>query len=290
MSVAAASASGKATPSRLMVYALLWLLVCDSSDASPTEFPIQLLPGAQPADVREIADYPRALDAVLRVMVQKFDLPLPRGKVEIHATREGFEQAMIKYLKLTPSLARSTAQFARAAVGSNTLLINEPALKNFSWPQRVEEMAHELTHILQLTLANRPGIIGNQWLIEGFAEWLAYKVIDALGLDNIAHTRVRLTARVSALRRKGELPGLVRLDSFADWSETRRKTSYDATYSQAFLVTDFLIERHSFRAVVEYFRRYDKSDDHHANFKAVFGEDLDAFERALDLHLQRLLD
>ncbi|MEQ1773255.1 MAG: hypothetical protein ABL891_05660 [Burkholderiales bacterium] len=275
-----------------VVRALLCMLASASyfCHASPNELPIQLLSGAQPIDAREIADYPRALDAVLRVMVQKFNLPLPRGKVEIHSTREGFERALITYLKIAPSLARSTAQFARAAVGSNTLLINEQALAGFTWPQRMEEMAHELTHILQLTLANRSGINGNQWLIEGFAEWMAFNITDVLGLDSLAQTRARLIAKVRELKRKGELPALLRLDSFADWVATRQKTSFDGTYSQSFLITDFLIERHTLVAVVDYFRRYEKSDDHHANFKAVFGEDLDDFGRALDRHMDRLLN
>lgn len=257
--------------------------------AAPVEFPIQRIPGAQAVDAKEITDYPRAVDAVLRVLVEKFNLPPPRGKVEIHATRESYEQALIKYLKLKPALARSTAQFSRAAVGSNTLLVNEQAVVDFTWPQRIEEMAHELTHILQLTLANRPGINGNQWLIEGFAEWMGFTVMDALGLDNLAVVRARFADKVRDLKRNGALPSLLRLDSFADWVEARRKSSFDATYTQSFLVTDFLIQRHTLAAVVEYFRRYDKSDDHQANFKAVFGEDLDEFGLALDQHFERLL-
>lgn len=258
--------------------------------AAPVEFPIQLIPGAQAVYAREITDYPRALDAVLRMLVEKFDLPLPRGKVEIHSTRESYEQALIKHLKLAPSLAKSTAQFSRAAAGSNTLLVNEQALAGFTWPQRIEEMAHELTHILQLTLANRPGIVGDQWLIEGFAEWIAFNILDALGLDNLAQVRARLTDKVRDRKRDGALPSLLRLDSFADWVEARRKSSFDATYSQSFLVTDFLIQRHTLAKVVEYFRRYEQSDDYQANFKLVFEEDLDEFGLALGQHLEHLLN
>ncbi len=209
--------------------------------------------------------------------------------MEIHPTREGFEQALIKYLKLAPMLARSTAQFAKGAVGSNTLIVNEQADAGDTWPQRIEGMAHEIIHMLQLTLANRPNISGNQWLIEGFAEWMALNVTDALGVDELTRARTRTLDKVRTQKRKGELPRIVRLDAFADWVEARRKYGYDGTYSLSFLVTDFLIKRHSFDAVIDYFRRFRTSNDHGANLKAAIGESLDDFEIALDRHLEGLL-
>ena len=41
---------------------------------------------------------------------------------------------------------------------------------------------------------------------------------------------------------------------------------------------------------MDYFRRYQKSDDHQANFKAAFGEDLDDIGRVLDRHRDHLLN
>jgi hypothetical protein len=150
-------------------------------------------------------------------------------------------------------------------------------------------MAHEITHLLQLTLANQPGIDGNQWLIEGFAEWLAIRVTDALAIEELSRARMRIRDKVRDVRSKGELPRLLRIDLFADWVEARRKFGYDATYSLSFLVTDFLVERHSIAAALNYFRGFQNSTDHHANFSAAFGETLDEFEIAVNSHLDRLL-
>jgi hypothetical protein len=180
--------------------------------ASPREIPLQISPNAQVIDGKDIADYSHAVDAILQVLVHKFELPLPRGKVEIHQTRESFQQALLKYLQITPALAKTTAQFAKGAVGSNTLIVNEQAETGDTWQQRVEGMAHEITHLLQLTLANQPGIDGNQWLIEGFAEWLAIRVTDALAIEELSRARMRIRDKVRDVRSKGELPRLLRID------------------------------------------------------------------------------
>ena len=91
------------------------------------------------------------------------------------------------------------------------------------------------------------------------------------------------------MRRKGDLPNLLQVDTFEDWVETRKKYGFDATYHFAFLLTDFLVERHSFTSVTSYFRHFEKSEDYSANFKMAFGEELDEFNRALRLHLNQLL-
>jgi hypothetical protein len=271
------------------VVAMLWLVSLGALavPASAQEFPFRV-PKEQIA-ARSVADYGGAIDAIVYVLVHKFELPVPRGHVEVHTTRESFEQGLIKHLKIAPALAGSISEFAKGAVGGYTLLINEPVMGKLTWPQRIEELAHEVTHNLQLTLANRPGIARPQWLIEGFAEWLAFNVTDALGLDDLENARARLVNKVREVRRKQDLPRLLEVDTLADWVETRKKHGFDATYTLSFVITDFLIRRHSLSAVTNYFREFQRSQDHLANFRVAFGEDVDEFERALHAHLDQLL-
>ena len=256
--------------------------------AAPLEFPLRAPSVESRQGALQEGDYASAVEAILRVTVHKFGLPVPRGKVEIHTTRESFEQALIIYLKITPELARTTSSFAKAAVGSYVLIINKPALTE-TWPKRVELLAHEIIHLIQLELANRPGITGNQWLIEGHAEWMAFQVTAALDLDNYPQARNRIIENLRELRRTSELPNLLRLHEFADWVATRRATTFDATYSQSLLVVEFLVERHSMAKVVDYFRRFEQSAGAVKNFNAVFGESLNDFGRALDAHFEKLL-
>ena len=262
-------------------------VVC--AHAAPQAFPIKISPGPNPPEAKRIANYPDAIGAIVWVIVNKLGLPAPRGTLEVHATRESFERALVEHLKITPVLAQSTAQFAKSAVGGHTVLVNAPAVADSTWPQRIELLAHELAHCEQLTLANRPALSRPQWLIEGYAEWIAFKVTDALGLDNLAGARQRKIAKLRKLRRERELPKLVLIVSFSEWVEARQTYGFDGTYSLAFLATDFLIRRHSPLDAADYFRRFEHSDDDAANFHAAFGEDLGNFEHALDRHLDSLL-
>lgn len=222
-------------------------------------------------------------------MVETFHLPVPRGKLLIYPTREDFEMSLIEHLKLTPELAKSTARFAKSAVGGYIVHVNEQAISGSPWPERIELLAHELTHSVQLTLANRPGIARPQWLIEGSAEWLAFNVTADLKLDDMNKVRPRLADKVRELRRKDQLPQLTKLDSFSQWVTARGNYSFDGTYSLAFLATDFLVAQHSFARVADFFRRFETSNDHFANFNDVFGESVDDFERRLQVHLDQLL-
>jgi hypothetical protein len=262
---------------------------CFGARAATQEVPLQIEPGPKPPDARAIADYAGAVHAIVWVMVHRFGLPMPRGTLEVHSTREGFERALVRKLRISPSLARSTAEFAKSAVGSNTVLVNAPAISAAGWPERTELLAHEITHAVELTLANRPALARPQWLIEGFAEWMAYAVTDALGLDNLDAVRTRVTARLREQRRAGDLPRLLRIVSLADWVDARKRYGFDRTYSLAFVATDFLIARRSLAAVTDYFRRFERVDDADANFAPAFGEDIAAFESALQRHLDALL-
>ncbi|HEX2829731.1 MAG TPA: hypothetical protein VHP37_25520 [Burkholderiales bacterium] len=268
----------------VFVAPMLWY-----SQASAEELSFRMPPQAEVVDARRIADYRQAVDAIVQVMVTKFDLPVPRGSLQVYTSREEFEEGLIRYLKVERAVAHSASEFSKAAVGSYTLLVNAPQVAGLTWPERIELMAHELTHNVQLTLANRPGIARPQWLIEGFAEWMAFNVTDALGLDDVAAARERMIRTLRGLRAKQGLPRLIAVDTFADWVETRRKYGFDATYPLAFVMTDFLVQRHSLAAVKRFFEAFRRSQDPLANFRNAFGEEPEAFDRALQAHLDKLL-
>jgi hypothetical protein len=281
--VAAASARSKLAACALLCLAL-------ACHAAPESFPLQVpVSGAIP-DGREVRGYAAAVDAIVRVMVQEFRTPAPRGQLLVYATGEEFEQGLVEHLKIKPALAKSTAKFAKSAVGSYNVLVNRPAILDAHWPDRIELLAHEITHSLQLTLADKPGIARPQWLMEGSAEWMAFQVTSALRLDDMTSVRARLTLKVREAKGRSPLPRLVGLDTFAQWVAARNRFGFDATYSQSFLVADYLIQRHSFDRVMDFFRRFEHSNDPAANFAVAFGESVDEFGRAVDAHLETLLN
>jgi len=274
----------------LALTAFLGLTPIPPCDAATEEIPIRIVGIDHRIDARQIGDYPTAVDAIVGVLVHKLSLPVPPYTMEIYFTREEFEVGLIKHLGLKPKLARSTASFAKAAVGGERILINELAVAELSWPERIELLAHELAHTVQSELAGNRPFERFHWLTEGFAEWIAYAVTQALGLDDMGHQRARITAALRAAGGAGALPSLTQMNTFTQFIETRRKYGYAATFSLAFLIADFLMERHSRDAVVEYFKQFKGSSDYARNFAAAFGENLDAFDAALQRHLARLLN
>jgi hypothetical protein len=62
---------------------------------------------------------------------------------------------------------------------------------------------------------------------------------------------------------------------------------FDATYPLAFVMTDFLVNRHSLAAVTAFFREFRRSQDPTTNFRMAFNEELEDFDRALQAHLER---
>lgn len=256
-----------------------------TSEAAPQEIPIAIREGAVATDPRQIADYVSAVDAIMRVITGKFALTAPPHILQIYPSREEFESGLIRHLGLDPALARSTASFAKAAVGGERVLINEVETAGLSWRERIELMAHELTHTVQYGLTGHRPLNRQQWLTEGFAEWMAYAVTDQLALDSLSGARTRIVTQLRAQGGVDSLPRLAELDAFAQWIAARRKYGYAATFSLSFLAVDFLVKRRSFGAVLDYFRRFRESGDYSANFRAAFGESLEDFEAALGRHL-----
>lgn len=258
-------------------------------EAAPQEIPIAIREGAVAADPRQISDYVSAVDAIMRVITEKFALTAPPHTLQIYPSREEFESGLIRHLGLDPALARSTASFAKAAVGGERVLVNEVEVAGLSWVERIELLAHELTHTVQFGLTGHRGLNRQQWLTEGFAEWMAYAVTDTLALDSLSEAQARIVAQLRTSGGVNSLPRLAQLDTFAQWIAARRKYGYAATFSLSFLAVEFLMKRHSFGAVLAYFRRFRESGDYGANFRAAFGESLQDFDAALVRHLASTL-
>jgi hypothetical protein len=257
--------------------------------AAPKEIPLALI-DTPAVPGREIADYATAADAIVRVLAGKLQLPVPRFTMEIYPVREEFETALIEHLKLKPEVARITATFAKAAVGNRRVLVNESAMAALDWPERLITLSHETVHASQLELSGHRSLTRYQWLVEGFAEWIAFRVTQELGANELQASRENMITKVRAVHRKSGLVPLAQMDSLDQWISVRQDRGFDATYPFAFLVLDFLVERHSYPQVLDYFRRHRDSRDSAANFDAAFGEGLPAFQSALDRHFAKLLE
>lgn len=242
-------------------------------------------PGVRPAArLDQVHDYRTAAATVAQIFDRDLGFPPFPATFEFYPHRDAFEKKLIA-IGYDAELARSTARTMIAVGGYRGVLLDDWKFSLLPWVERVATLAHELGHSLQYELGGGKRGTSDQWLREGFAEWLSIRVLERL--DQASMTTIR-RERQRDLRAAGrsKTPRLSDLVTFPAW--VRASDRYGATmYVLAFLAVDFLLERHGVPAVIDYFKRFAASDDRMGNFRAAFGEDIGSFEAALAARLWR---
>jgi hypothetical protein len=244
-------------------------------------------PGPAPAiaaSASDISSYDGALATIAAIFEQDLRFPRFTATLELFPGRLAFERKLLD-VGYDPALAERTARVMAAIGGRGAVLIDADKLAPMPWPDRVALLAHELTHTLQYELGGGIRGASEQWLREGFAEWVAMRVLDRLRVVAAVDYRNRRLRELRATSRS-RAP---RLEDMAAFPQFVTLASRDdiAPYAQAFLSVDALIERHGMAAVIRYFALFAASQDRTGNFTAAFGEDLPAFERWVEPRLWR---
>jgi hypothetical protein len=270
------------------ILCLLLALAAGAAQANPREIVLPSTPAPAPS-FQGISDYPAAVQAIVNVLAGTLGLPVPAYTMEVHAQPADFQQALMRHLRLQPETAATAMRFAKAAVGNRRVLVNDALMLRDDWPARLLTLAHEMAHTSQLELAGHRSLVRNQWLVEGFAEWVALRVVDRLGARPLATEHADVVQRVRAVRDAGKLAPLEQLDTLGQWVLARQQRGFDALYPYAYLAVDLLVERHSLQQVLAYFSRHRDSADAQAHFEAAFGRTLAQFQLEFDEHLAQVL-
>jgi hypothetical protein len=231
-------------------------------------------------DLQLLTTYPQVLVTTLDIMRRDLRLPPVQARLAFLPDDATFE-ALLREIGYSPALARETAQVMTAIGGNRTILINQGRLERDGWPRRVALIAHELTHVLQYELGGGQRGTSAQWLREGFAEWVALRVM--VTLDRLAGHEVRRHA-IQRLRAHGgadRVPPLVALGRFPDWVAQSRGPAGPVLYDLALVSVWALLDRHGPEAVVRYFTLFSARQDRAANFLEAFGEAEARFDAAL---------
>jgi hypothetical protein len=237
------------------------------------------VPGVRPVThVASIRDYDVAVVSISAVLQRDFRLPAYPVAFHFFPDRGAFERGLLS-LGYSEDFARDTARTMDAIGGYRRVFLNEAALSRQNWPGRVASLAHELTHSLQYELGGARRGLSDQWLREGFAEWMAMQVLHRLRGLNIDEARRRYRAIVRRAGRSRS-PALADMVTFPQWVKLNA-TGVIPAYPYAFLAVDCLIDRHGVDAVINYFSLFAGAQDRAGNFRTAFGEDLQTFEAAL---------
>ncbi len=233
---------------------------------------------AEPTDLRRFTDHQHAVRGIAAILVRDLGLPVPAEvTVYVYSSRDVFEQGLIRDGRVSPVRAAELSDFAIGVGKRRTLLLQQES-GEVGGREGLRLIAHELTHVAQIELAQGEGR-AEQWLSEGMAEWVAFRVLERLSVDRLADRR---RVAVAGVRHQASLQAgrldLASLGTPRGFTLRHLREGSVATYQLAFLMTDYLIGREGFGAVVDYFRAFSVRNDRAGNFRAAFGQSLQEFE------------
>jgi len=255
----------------LLAVALATLAGCAARTAAPVPLDTRL---AAPR-LSWIRSDAQALASAARVMTH--DLRCPPVQATLHLFRDeaAFEAGLIAR-GAPPALAREAARTMTAVSSHRVVLANERRLNRLPWASRTFVLAHELGHVLQYELADGVRGRSEQWLREGFAEWIAMRVVSRLG--GLPFTRLAAARARTVAGWPGPMPPLVSLGSFTDWARaTDGPRSPPLTELVTLAVID-LIETYGLDALLQYFRASAAPSDAESDFRDAFGVTRAAFD------------
>ena len=208
------------------------------------------------------------IDLVAWLMLHRLDLPFPPEiKAYVYVNQATFVDGLINAgEKADDAWARRSAFGVATGAG---LFLRGDYLAQMNLVGRASLFAHELTHVSQGRL--REGGRGRpaQWILEGHAEWVKFKVVDLLGYRAYAESR-DIMARAARASTVKLFPDLSELVNNAAWTEATRRFGALATYGQAFLAVDWLVEQYGSAKLLEFLGRFALDTDPGEHWRAVF--------------------
>lgn len=275
---------------RLRLVPVLVLALLAGCGSGRVVVPVTLEPGLEPpADARGLTTPERAVRGIAAIMARELGVPVPPAvTVYVYETRRVFERGLVQDAHVSPARAAELSDFAIGIGKRRQLLLNDEGADR---PGRewLRLIAHELAHVSQIEMAQGEGL-AEQWLAEGMAEWVAFRVLQRLGLDTMDRRRelsragIRNHAALVAARLDLETLGSPR-----GFTVRHRREGSLPTYQLAFLMADYLIQRDGFERVLDYFRAFAASQDRRANFARAFGQTLEQFEHEILSHLRSVV-
>jgi len=252
--------------------------------------PIAYVTGSPtPARAARSSDYGDTAKAIAFALGEELKLSSFETVLYVYPSLNDFKSGFVEELQGKPEqAAASSGSVALANCKHKKILVNGYWFRRVAWRSQVKTLAHEMTHVTQFAMGQWKCREAHAWITEGFANWMAGRVLERLSVDTFASWREEFLREMNEHRTFRALPSLRQLSNYADWEYMARSLGYGATYGQAFFAVDYLIQRCNLDAVVKYLSSFENSADREANFKAAFGFEFSAFEAEFAAHVQKL--
>ena len=245
--------------------------------------------GAASRALGEDASPAAIIDAASSAIRDKLGLPFsPAYKAYVCSGETAFTEGLLRHLGVRA--VGSDWRVVPAAVGIATpvgVFFRGDYLARSALRRRVQLVAHELAHLCQQDLAKHREDPLPAWMVEGHADWVAFQTLDLLGLQTYAESRATIVRAVAgAVTPVEHFPDLDTLADHAAWSRSVR--SVPATYGQAFLAVEYLIERSSRAALVKFMGPAVGASDARDRWVEAFSMPYREFVNDFRAHLKRV--
>lgn len=209
------------------------------------------------------------IGSIAWLMRHRLDLPFPPDiKAYVYVNQATFVDGLGKIA----GKKSDDAWEQRFAFGVTTragLFLRGDYLARMNLVGRASLFAHELTHISQRKLREGGPVQPAQWILEGHAEWVKFKVVDLLGYRAYAESR-NIMMRAALGSTIEFFPDLPALANNSAWIEATRRLGAMATYGQAFLAIDWLVEQYGSAKLLEFLGRFALDVDPREHWRTVF--------------------
>jgi hypothetical protein len=173
---------------------------------------------------------------------------------------------------LTKDVAQERARHATAVTSPRGVFVRADRFAAIPFAERVGVIAHELAHVSQQFMRTGGPGAAAQWIREGHAEWVKYRVLDDLDIRRYGESRDGvLRAVVGGSTPVSRFPSLFGLARNEGWADALKRFGWSATYGQAFLAVDWLVERWGIERLHEFLGRFARPEDPRQHWHAVYG-------------------
>jgi hypothetical protein len=249
-------------PAALITLIFLLAPACDLPEP-PKVVTISNVPTFRPASPEQVQTVEQAMAAIITVCRDDLRLPVVDPlEVRLYKNTASFASYGTKAW-----IFRNDVAHLAGTAEKNKIHINLDKTQHEPWASAIWVLAHEYGHNVEndlMTIRVHP-----RWFIEGFAEWVAATVVDALHWQSYALTIRRINVQLA--RHREFIPALSSLSDNRDWESFIRKPKGGVTaYTLAAAAVDRLIEKAGAASAIEYISSGD--------FESAFGESLAEFE------------
>jgi len=221
------------------------------------EYEIRFEREAQPALGPSPSDE-ELVNAAAWLIRHKLELPFPPAiKAYVYVNQATLVEGLVKIAGDSSDEAWDRGRYAAGVAARSGLFLRGDYLASMHLVARAGLIAHELAHVSQTRL--REGGRGRpaQWILEGHADWVKVRVLDLLRYRSYAESRDHIVRTVvgspTPIKLFPDLQEVARNDA---WVASTNKLGAPATYCQAFLAVDWLVERYGGAKLTDFLGRF----------------------------------